>query len=413
MHTDVLIVGASIAGCTAALAFAAQGLQVTVIEKKNAPDHYKRLCTHFIQPSALPILKQLGIAAAIEKIGGLRNKADIWTSAGWIRSDQPYSEDVNTSHGYNIERKLLDPLLRRMISNTPAVKYIAGLQAYDAEFSGSNVTGIWCRNAAGDSQLIKAKLIVAADGRFSDMAPIVGNEEERSPNNRIACFAYFKNMPLSSGNHSQFWMVNPHMAFAYPLQNDTTLLCLFIKKDIWDDWKDDLETFFTAFVNELPDGPSIDTAERITTFYKMTDMDNIKRHPVKNGVAFIGDAALALDPMSGVGCGFAFQSAGWLVDHTAQALLQKTDLSASLQEYAAFHSNQLGSHNAGIIAESFAEPEDGQKEKLYEEVVNDPELINAFLALTGRLITPQQFQNLYLRKVLLKRSHTSPKNIKL
>ena len=129
------------------------------------------------------------------------------------------------------------------------------------------------------------------------------------------------------------------------------------------------------------------------------EMTNVSRSVVKEGIPFIGDAALSLDPMSGVGCGFAFQSASWLVDHTMEALTQDKELEPALEAYADHHSRQLGPHAAGIIAESLAGPDSVQKTALLTKVVQDPELTDSFLALTGRLITPQHFQMLYLKKM--------------
>ncbi len=49
---DAAVVGASIAGCTAAILLARDGASVALIGRHNDPDAYKALCTHFIQPSA-------------------------------------------------------------------------------------------------------------------------------------------------------------------------------------------------------------------------------------------------------------------------------------------------------------------------------------------------------------------------
>ncbi len=48
---DVAIVGASLAGCAAAILFAREGLRVALIERHKNPTAYKTLCTHFIQAS--------------------------------------------------------------------------------------------------------------------------------------------------------------------------------------------------------------------------------------------------------------------------------------------------------------------------------------------------------------------------
>jgi flavin-dependent dehydrogenase len=54
---DIAIVGASIAGCEAAIFFGRAGARVALIERDRDPAGYKRLCTHYIQASATPRCK--------------------------------------------------------------------------------------------------------------------------------------------------------------------------------------------------------------------------------------------------------------------------------------------------------------------------------------------------------------------
>ena len=61
---DVVVVGASLAGCTAATLFARQGLSVALLEAHRDPEHYKRACTHFIQSTAWPVITRLGTGRA-------------------------------------------------------------------------------------------------------------------------------------------------------------------------------------------------------------------------------------------------------------------------------------------------------------------------------------------------------------
>ena len=105
---DAVVVGASVAGCTAARLFAQRGARVALVERRPDLDAYKTVCTHYIQPSATPTIERLGLAALIEEHGAVRNSIDLWTPyGGWIRhrGDAPY--------GYNVTRQVLDPLLRR------------------------------------------------------------------------------------------------------------------------------------------------------------------------------------------------------------------------------------------------------------------------------------------------------------
>jgi 2-polyprenyl-6-methoxyphenol hydroxylase-like FAD-dependent oxidoreductase len=105
---DVAVVGGSIAGSTAAILFARQGLKVALIEAHENPDAYKALCTHFIQPSATPTIQRLGLDGDIERAGGLRNSLEVWNRWGWIRHPDAGEE---APFGYSIRRQKLDTLV--------------------------------------------------------------------------------------------------------------------------------------------------------------------------------------------------------------------------------------------------------------------------------------------------------------
>ena len=91
------------------------------------------------------------------------------------------------------------------------------------------------------------------------MPPASGLAEE---NNRFIYFAYFRNLLLSDEAQTLVWYLNPDIAYA----------------------------------------------------------PNIFRQSAAPGLALIGDAALAPDPVWGNGMGWAFNPARWLVDKTAKAL---------------------------------------------------------------------------------------------
>ena len=76
---DVVVVGASIAGCAAARLYAQRGARVALVERRPDIDAYKTVCTHYIQPSATPTNEKLGLAALIEEHGAVRNSIDLWT----------------------------------------------------------------------------------------------------------------------------------------------------------------------------------------------------------------------------------------------------------------------------------------------------------------------------------------------
>ena len=80
----------------------------------------------------------------------------------------------------------------------------------------------------------------------------------------------------------------------------------------------------------------------------MINYPSQRRALAGRGVTLIGDAGLVADYLWGVGCGWAFQSAEWLVDATAADLLRRQDLTRPLRRYARRMRRQLGPHHTMI-----------------------------------------------------------------
>jgi flavin-dependent dehydrogenase len=78
------------------------------------------------------------------------------------------------------------------------------------------------------------------------------------------------------------------------------------------------------------------------------DMTNVAHTPTAPGLALVGDAALAIDPLWGVGCGWALQSAEWLADSVSEALVRSEPLDAGLKRYRRRHARALRGHAAMI-----------------------------------------------------------------
>ncbi|HEX5898192.1 MAG TPA: FAD-dependent monooxygenase, partial [Solirubrobacteraceae bacterium] len=359
---------------------AQQGARVALVERRPDIDAYKTVCTHYIQPSATPTIEKLGLAPLIEEHGAVRNSIDLWTPyGGWIRSrgEIPY--------GYNVSRRVLDPLLRRMTAETPGVELLSGFTATELLSNGS--PGVVVEDRRHARRALRARLVVAADGRDSQVARMAGVRGRVRPHNRFFYWAYWRGI-RPGDDRSRMWLMEPDCAYTFPNEDGLCLALVAPHRDRLPEFKADLEGAYLRVLAALPDGPDLSNATRESKLLGKLDLPNVSRPAARPGLAFVGDAALASDPLWGVGCGWAFQSADWLVAETAAALIGGGDLDAALDSYRRVHRRRLGPHHFLISDIASARPANPVERAMYRSAVSDDEVYSVFEAIGARRRSP-------------------------
>jgi flavin-dependent dehydrogenase len=191
---------------------------------------------------------------------------------------------------------------------------------------------------------VHADMVVGADGRSSRVAELAQVPTRVLPHNRFGYMVHYRNLPLESGSDAQMWFHEPDVAYAFPNDDGVTVLACFMTKDKLPDFKRDLYGSFVRVFEQLPRAPHIAGAEPISKIMGALDLPNISRRTTMPGLALVGDAAIAADPLWGTGCGWAFRSAEWLVEQTAGALCEGGDVERGLARYRAQHRRQLSAH---------------------------------------------------------------------
>ena len=121
------------------------------------------------------------------------------------------------------------------------------------------------------------------------------------------------------------------------------------------------------------------------------DMTNERRPAAAKGMALIGDAALASDPLWGIGCGWALQSAEWLVDATAAELSRGAHPAAGLRRYRRTHRRRLAGHDYLISDYSRLRGFNPIERLIYAAAARDPRMAAHFLAFGSRSIGVTRF----------------------
>ena len=382
---DVAIVGASLAGCAAAIQLGRAGHRVALIEKRPDPNAFKRICSHFIQASGVPAIERLGLLEAMEAAGAKRPRVHLWTQWGWIEAPPE-----RAARGVNLRREVLDPLLRTAATETPGVEAMLGWTAEQLLKEGETFTGVAVRRPDGEERKIRARLTVGADGRDSRVAELSEVPTKTYPHNRIAYGGYFEGGAPPYAPDATAWFLNPQWAAGFPTDNGLTFYAAMPTKDWLPRFKRDPARTLVDFIANVPDAPPIREGRLVDTPMGKIDMTNRMRRPVAPGLALIGDAALATDPLFGVGCGWAFQSAEWLCDGVRPALRGDESLEKGLARYRRRHAKELRGHAFFIHDYSTGRRFNPAERMIWAAAARDPQAATLLDRMGTRQVGPLQ-----------------------
>ncbi|HEU4598146.1 MAG TPA: NAD(P)/FAD-dependent oxidoreductase [Solirubrobacterales bacterium] len=336
---DAVIVGGSLAGCSTAIALGRAGARVALVEKQPDPTAFKRICSHFIQASGVPAIERLGLLEPMEAAGAVRPRFHAWTRWGWIESPP---EDA--PRGINLRREVLDPMVRSLAAETPGVELLAGWSAERMLREEGAFAGVAVRNREGEVRELRGRLTIGADGRDSTVAELSEVPVKTFPHDRFAYGGYFEGGAPKHSPDASIWFLDPHWGAAFPTDSGLTFYAAMPTKVRLPEFKADPEGALVRYLADMPEGPPIREGRLVSPVLGKVDMTNRQRQVTAPGLALIGDAALATDPLFGVGCGWAFQSSEWLAESVVPALCGDNRLDEGLERYRRRHTRELRAH---------------------------------------------------------------------
>lgn len=183
MTYDVIIVGAGLAGCSAAIQLAKQGIQVLLLEQARYPTH--RLCGEFLSVEVIAAFAQLGILETVREAGAHPIRRAVLTTSAGISFQ---SELPGTALG--LSRYRLDQILferSRLVG--AACKDGTSVKA----IGGSLRDGFAVSTSQGD---FKGRMVIGAFGKRSALDRSLKRDfvQRRSP--WVACKAHYTGLNL-------------------------------------------------------------------------------------------------------------------------------------------------------------------------------------------------------------------------
>lgn len=313
---DVVIVGGRIAGASLALRLGERGHRVLLIDRESFPSD--TLSTHYMSPLAVPLLARIGVLADVEAAGFRR-----------LTRSRAYVEDclLEGPHapggGYGLapRRDVLDALIVDHAVRRGRVEFHDRTVAEELLREGERVVGVILRSG-GERVEARAKVVVGADGKYSQVAEWVGAAKYHAvPALRPGYFGHFRGVtPLPEPALEIFYQRNV-IGFIFPMRPDEDCLVLEVQPEHWETFRADPRATFLELFRTLPGmAVRLANAEIEGKLLGVRGVENYFRKPYGPGWVLTGDAAYCKDPSTGFGLNDALLQALWLGEALHDAL---------------------------------------------------------------------------------------------
>jgi len=303
MHTpaDVLIIGGGPAGSAAAVTLARAGVRVRVIDRAVFPRH--KLCGDTLNPGALSILDRLGIGDDLRACALPITGMTVTGPGAEVSADYP-----DGLRGMSVTRRFLDQLLLNAAADAGACVE-TGVGISEPVLDEDRVVGV--RLATRGGEVLRAPIVIAADGRGSRVAGRVNLSSYASTPRRWAFGAYFANVTRMSARGEMHVRRGAYIGVA-PLPGGLTNVSVVLdglgppKGGHYA--RDDQQTI----VRRALDADAVlrdrfATATQVSPVTVLGPLAVNARGAGCPGLLLAGDAAGFVDPMTGDGLRFALR----------------------------------------------------------------------------------------------------------
>ncbi|KPJ55614.1 hypothetical protein AMJ49_06750 [Parcubacteria bacterium DG_74_2] len=325
---DIIIVGAGPAGTSTATFLAKKGYNILLLEKEKFPRD--KVCGDAIGPTSLRRLKEIGICnIEKENFKSCSSVCFFSPSNTKVKAKLPLVEGLD-DFGLIIQRKKIDYILADHAIKF-GVKLIEQFEVKQPLIENNKVIGVK-GIYKGKQEIIKSKIVVAADGTHSTIARKLAEKgrKHKSKYSAIAVRTYFENVE-ELGNYLEIYYeksILPAYGWIFPISNTSANVGVAIHYRHYKKQNKTITQLFYDFINnnkyakrKLKNAKMIHSLKGWPVSYDS--------HPSKkyhSGVIFVGDAASLVDPLSGEGISNALLS-GKLAAKAIDLALRTNDYS--------------------------------------------------------------------------------------
>lgn len=305
---DVVIIGARLAGASAATHLARAGLQVVALDRSSFPSD--QLSTHLLFPDGINEIRRMGALPGI--------LAHNPTQSPWM--------ELTVNHGKPDESRILErwrpagPIdyclcVPRILQDVELVKAARAAGADVRErhrlvevlWRGGRACGVRYADPAGRQHDLYADLVIGADGRRSSVAAEVGafDPYRASRNGRGLVFRYADDPQFGTqaGRTIHQWRDGDSMAFLFPSTPAGRMLMLFMgdAQEAVEAMRDQEQYWEHKLATHPGMAERVQGAQNLSGLRATADTTSFFRASSGPGWALIGDAGHFKDPVIGQG----------------------------------------------------------------------------------------------------------------
>lgn len=299
IEADILVVGAGLVGLVAAHCFSLMKYNVVIVDKKDlftSKTSQKDIRTVAVSEGSKQFLESLSLWGGLKKNAEPIKNINVFdrSSANRINFENSYKEK---RLGYVIENKKFSNFLLTKLKKNKNTKIFFSSKLIKID-THNNYSKTYFRN-----KIIKSKLIIAADGKNSNVREIVGNKvfkKNYSENALVVNFLHKKN--LQNTAYEIFYNTGPLAILPMKSKNK-----FFQSSIIWSNKKSFVKkliesnnSFIINIINEKV-GKITGDVVKINSKQQFPLSAHINETFFNKKLVFVGDAAHSIHPIAGQG----------------------------------------------------------------------------------------------------------------
>ena len=232
-NSDIIIVGASIAGTSSAIALAPEGYHILLLDRAIFPRD--KPCSEGIMPQGVAILQTLGLLPEILAQGGIKVCGMRFRSLKgvWAEANFPPAVD-GISFGVVMRRYYLDHLLLQRAKAFPNVTVREGFQVTEVLQEGQAVKGVAGHpmDFPNRHEVFHAPITIGADGIHSVFHAQCGLTKTYLPRKRFGVTGHLKRVEGMS-SYVEVLLHPDGEIYVAPCGQEISLVALLLEKRAW------------------------------------------------------------------------------------------------------------------------------------------------------------------------------------